>query len=277
MEKRKFGRSNEAVSALGMGTYYDVMDTAALGKAVPGRAEKAEGIRKGIELGMNLIDTAEVYMTEQLVGEAIKGFRRDDLFVATKVWSSRLRHDDVLKAALRSLDRLGCEYIDLYQVQWPNPGVPVGETMRAMERLVSEGKVRYIGVSNFGPKQVQEADEALSKSEIVSDQVEYSLRCRDPEAELLPYCERGNIAVVAYCPLARGELARPAGRLGECVGKLAGKYGKTPAQVSLNWLIGRSGLVFPIPRVSRPERAVENAEAAGWSLTQDEALLLGRC
>ncbi len=108
---------------------------------------KTAALRKGIGLGINLIDTAEIYETERLVAETTRGFKRDELFIATKIWLSHLRYDKVLKAAERSLRKLGCSYIDLYQVHWPNQSIPVEETMRAMSRLIDEGKVRRISVA----------------------------------------------------------------------------------------------------------------------------------
>jgi diketogulonate reductase-like aldo/keto reductase len=171
-----------------MGTYYDASWIAAsrLSGHQQGREDKIAALRSGIELGINLTDTAEIYETELLVAEAIKGYRRDALFIATKVWSTHLKYDQVLKAAQRSLERLQCSYIDLYQIHWPNPLVSIKETMKAMETLVDDGKVRYIGVSNYSLSQTKQAEEALSEYELISKQVEYSLKVREIEADLLP-------------------------------------------------------------------------------------------
>ena len=160
-----------------MGTYYDapwIMRSRLLNER-QGREDKIAALKNGIELGINLIDTAEMYDTEPLVAEAIQGYKRDTLFIATKVWSTHLKYSQVLKAAQRSLEKLQCSYIDLYQIHWPNPLVPIKETMRAMEKLVDEGKVRYIGVSNFSLSRMRHAEEALSKYELASNQMEYSL------------------------------------------------------------------------------------------------------
>jgi diketogulonate reductase-like aldo/keto reductase len=222
-------------------------------------------------LGINLIDTAEMYDTEPLVAEAIQGFKRDTLFIATKVSSTHLKYNQVLKAAQRSLEKLRCDYIDLYQIHWPNPIVPIKETMRAMEKLVDEGKVRYIGVSNFSLSQMKEAEEALSKHELASNQVEYSLKVRKIEADLLPYCDRNSIAILAYRPVAHGALASPSGQLKMIVDEISQKHdGKTPAQIALNWLVNKSKIVFPIPRASRPERIIENVGALDWKLDQED-------
>jgi diketogulonate reductase-like aldo/keto reductase len=260
-----------------MGTYYDVswvMGSRLLSHR-EGREDKVAALKRGVELGINLIDTAEMYDSEPLVAEAIRGCKRDTLFIATKVWITHLRYNQVLKAAQRSLAKLQCGYIDLYQIHWPNPIVPIKDTMRAMEKLVDEGKVKYIGVSNFSLSQMKEAEVALSKHELVSNQVQYSLAARKIEADLLPYCERNNIAVLAYRPLAHGALANPSGKLGEVVNEISRKHGgKTPAQIALNWLVNKSKVVFPIPRASRPERVVENTGALGWNLDSDDLIRL---
>ncbi len=273
MEYRGFGKTGFKVSVIGMGTYYDptYIALARMFGLNRNRELKKAALRRGIELGINFIDTAEIYQTENLVGEAIRGFRRDELFIATKVWLTNLRYPSVLKAAERSLRRLGCSYIDLYQIHWPNPRVPIEETMRAMSRLVEEGKVRHVGVSNFSLEQLKKAQEALPNHEIVSNQVEYSLAVRRIERDLLPYCEENNIAIMAYRPLAHGTLSKASGRLKPIIEEVSRKYGgKTPAQIALNWLISKSRMVFPIPRASKPERVVENIGAAGWSLAKED-------
>jgi diketogulonate reductase-like aldo/keto reductase len=260
-----------------MGTYYDtpwIMRSRLLNER-QGREDKIAALKNGIELGINLIDTAEMYDTEPLVAEAIQGYKRDTLFIATKVWSTHLKYSQVLKAAQRSLEKLQCSYIDLYQIHWPNPLVPIKETMRAMEKLVDEGKVRYIGVSNFSLSRMRHAEEALSKYELASNQMEYSLKARSIEEDLLPYCDRNGIAIVPYRPVAHGALATPSGELKAVVDEISQKHqGKTPAQIALNWLVNKSKIVFPIPRASRPQRVTENAGAVGWNLDPDDLVKL---
>lgn len=220
-------------------------------------------MRVGVSLGARLIDTAEMYGTEGSVGKAVEGLT--DVFIATKVSAHHLRHDDVIRAVEASLKRLDVKTIDLYQVHWPNPGIPIQETMRAMEELVKDGRVRYAGVSNFSVPELKEAQEALASGEIVSNQVEYSLLNREIESDLLPYCAREKITVIAYSPLARGRLiAGSAGRFLEGIGR---KYGKTAAQVALNWLTCREGVVV-IPKADNVEHVRENVGASGWRLSQ---------
>jgi diketogulonate reductase-like aldo/keto reductase len=273
MEYHEFGKTGFKVSDIGMGTYYDpsYIVTSLVARHHVGRVEKIAALRKGLELGMNLIDTAEVYQSEGIVAEAIKDHDREGLFLATKVSWHHLRYKAVLKAAENSLKRLRCSYIDLYLVHMPNSRVPIEETMKAMEKLVDEGKVRYIGVSNFSLQQMKNAEEALSKNEIASNQVEYSLSVRTIENDVLSYCEQKRIAIMAYRPLAHGALAQPNPRLKLIMDNISQKYGeKTPAQIALNWLMRKSEMIFPIPRASRPERVIENAGAVGWSLEAED-------
>jgi diketogulonate reductase-like aldo/keto reductase len=273
MEYREFGWTKVKVSSIGMGTYYDAsyIVTSLLLHHQMGRNEKVAALKRGLDLGINLIDTAEVYQSEGIVAEAIEGHDRDGLFVATKVFWTHLRYNSVLKAAENSLKRLKCSYIDLYQIHFPNSMVPIEETMRAMEKLVEDGKVRYLGVSNFSLEQMKKAEEALSKNKIASNQVEYNLKSRGIEKDLLSYCEEKSIVILPYRPIAHGSLADPQGKLKNVMDAISTKRdGKTPAQIVLNWLTTKSKLAFPIPRASRPERVVENVGSIGWSLDEED-------
>ncbi len=230
-----------------------------------------EPLRRGMALGANLIDTAEIYGTEDVVGEAIKGLR-EQVLLATKVWSSHLNYEDVLKAADGSLRKLGTSYIDLYQVHWPNPSVPIKETMRAMERLVDEGKVRYIGVSNFSLEDMKHAKAAMEKHRIVANQLHYSLIHRDIEKGLLQYCQDQRVTVIAYSPLERGMLSStPLLRHKKAMGvlrRIAAEIGNTPSQVALNWCISKPG-VIAIPKADIVEHIEEDCKASGWYLSQE--------
>ena len=258
-----------------------------------------QAVIRSSELGVNLMDTAEAYgggHSEEVLGKAIKKVGREKLVVATKVSGSHPRYDDVLKACDLSLRRLGVDQIDLYQVHWPDPWqqIPLKHTMKAMEKLYHDGKIRAIGVSNFGVRDLEEARSILSHAEIVSDQVKYNLIDRQIEEEVLPYCSRENITILAYVPLAQGALTGKYGQnlkptdevrkdnkafsesnLREMSGLLrvlrdtANKRGKTMAQVALNWLLSHPGVV-PIPGAKNAAQAEQNAGATGWSLTKDE-------
>jgi diketogulonate reductase-like aldo/keto reductase len=208
---------------------------------------------------MNHIDTAEIYgggHAEELVGEVVKEFVRDEVFIASKVWHTNLRYDDVLKACERSLRRLQTSYIDLYYIHWPNPSIPLSETMRALERLHDEGKIRYIGVSNFTASLVEEARSYLSHADIVADQVEYSLYERSIEKDLMPYCLRESIMIVAYSPLGHGRLVRELhdgrSKRAKILMEVAERYSKTPIQVALNWVIWHEHIIT-IPKSIRRE------------------------
>ncbi len=265
MERKDFGNTGRKVSEVGMGTYYDPfwVTTASLGWR-RGARKKVEAIRAGLDLGISLIDTAEIYGSEPLVARAIEGRNREDLFIATKVWPNHLHRDDVFKSLSRSLVRLGVSYVDLYQIHFPNPRVPISETMSAMERLIEQGKVLNVGVSNFSLEQVVEANAALKKSQIASVQLSYSLISRQPERDVIPYCEREKIAFLAYYPLGHGKLARDP-KLAE----FANKHSKTRAQVALNWLTSKRG-VFPIPRASSSSHVLEDGAAAGWRVEDSD-------
>lgn len=218
--------------------------------------EAVEVLKHGIDLGMTLIDTAEAYgdgRCEEIVSEAIRD-RRDEVFIATKAslehFAFRELLRELLKSAERSLRRLNTSYIDLYQLHAPNPHISIKETMRAMEKLVTDGRVRFIGVSNFSVEQIIDANEALSRSEIVSNQVAYSLLNRKVEGQLIPFCNREGMTMIAYSPLARGRI--PHGGSGKAwltLDEVALTYHKSRAQVALNWLIKKQNVVA-IPKAS---------------------------
>ena len=262
MEMKELGNTGVMVPEIGLGTW----------KYSGGN----EPLRKGVSLGATLIDTAEMYRNEVEVGQAIAGLR-DKVFLATKVLGSNLRYDQVLRAAEQSLRKLNVDCVDLYQIHWYNRGVPITGTMRAMESLVDRGMVRYIGVSNFSTKELQEAQAAMTKNSIVSNQVLYNLNTRRIERDLLPYCQQNKITIIAYTPLDSGSLASsprfmPA-RRSQALGHLAEELGKTRAQIALNWCISRPN-VIAIPKSDSISRTVENCEAGEWKLTADQVKML---
>ena len=232
-------------------------------------------IKTAVRLGMTHIDTAELYgngYTEELVGEAIQEFEREELFIATKVKQENLRYDDLISAAKRSLKRLRTSYIDLYLIHGPNPYVPIEETMKAMDYLVENKLTRFIGVSNFSVEQIEESQKH-AENKIVANQIEYNLSTRnrgqftnDMESKIIPYCQKNGIMIIAYRPLAKGELAKPGIRL---LDELAEKYGKTQAQIALNWLISKPNIVT-IPKAVRIEHIKENLGAIGWRLSEED-------
>ena len=221
---------------------------------------------------MTAIDTAEMYgngNAEKLVGQAVKGMR-DETFIVTKVSPEHFGYDDVLSSCEASIRRLGVEHIDLYLLHWPSYKVPIEETMKAMEELVSRGKIRYIGVSNFSVAQTSKAREALPRSEIVCNEVRYSLTHRAVEAELLPFCERERLTVVAYSPLDTGKI--PSRKVPK---PLLDKYGMTPAQLMLNWVTYREAVVA-IPKAASVEHVEEDAAAVSTRISADDYQTLSR-
>jgi diketogulonate reductase-like aldo/keto reductase len=267
VEYRSLGKTNEKIPVLGMGTW-----RIGSARTQSERASQIESLKRGLEFGMTLIDTAEFYgdgASEQLVAEVIKG-RRDSVFVATKVWPTNLHRGDVLAACERSLKRLGTSYVDLYQVHWPNPRVPIRETMGAMQELVRAGKVEHIGVSNFSVEETKEAQDALGKSELASNQVEYSLANRSIESGLLQFCQKERITVIAYSPLGRGFL--PARMIPKAI---LDRYRFTLAQAALNWVTFREGVVA-IPKSAKKEHAEENAASLSTRLSEEDYELISK-
>jgi diketogulonate reductase-like aldo/keto reductase len=270
MEFKNLGRSNVKVPILGLGTW------GIGGLSTKNAARDEDDVKAlifGLDLGMGFIDTAEMYAaghTEEVVAEAIEN-RRESVFLATKVSPEHFSSEDVPKACDASLRRLKTEYADLYQAHWPNPRIPISETMKAMERLVRDGKVRFIGVSNFSVEQTRKAQEALSVVDVVSNQVEYSLLDRSIEAGLLPYAEKEHITIIAYSPLARGQIAMGSIRENRwrTIDEIASKFKKTRNQVALNWLIKKES-VMAIPKSTNPAHLRENFGSQGWNMHHED-------
>ncbi len=268
MQYRPLGRTLESIPVVGLGTW-------GIGGEMspdPSRDEVGiQALRLGLDLDMKFIDTAEMYAaghSEEIVARALEG-RRDKVFVASKVSPRHFAQDDVLAAAKRSLKRLGLKQMDLYQLHWPNPKIPISETMRAMEKLVSDGLTRYIGVSNFSVEQMKEAQESLSHEKIVSNQVEFSLIDKSAETRILPYCQKEGLTLIAYSPLGQGKIPRGRGSSFKILDEIAGKLGKRRTQVALGWVLQHDSVVA-IPKAADPEHLKENAEVADWKLASED-------
>jgi diketogulonate reductase-like aldo/keto reductase len=230
-------------------------------------------IRMAIDLGMTHIDTAEYYgagHSEELVGQAIEPYYRDDLFITTKVWRNHLHYEDLLDSMQKSLKRLKLDFVDLYLIHWPNTNVPLLDTMRALEKCVQEGYTRFIGVSNFNVQLMQEAQSYLKDTKLVANQVEYSLLDQKPKIELLPYIRKKDATLISYRPLGRGSLTRAGYK---ALDELAERYQKSRAQIALNWLISQKD-VITIPMSMNPVHLMENIGAVDWKLTLDDKLTL---
>lgn len=261
---KPFGPAGTPVSIIGQGTW-DIPERGAR------RDEAIAALRRGIELGLRHIDTAEMYgsgAAEEVVGEAIRGVPREQLFITSKVLPSNATYKGTLAACERSLRRIGTQYLDLYLLHWPSSH-PLEQTMRALETLVEQGKARFIGVSNFDLAGVREAQSYLRNVPLASDQVLYHVKERGPEAHLLPYCRSERIALVGYTPFGRGRFPRKEAEPGGVLGRIAARHGKTVRQVLLNFLT-RHPAAFAIPKASRLEHVEENAGAAGWNLEPED-------
>ena len=270
MEYKKI--NSESIASLGLGTWRIGGGTTA---DYSRDSKEVENLRYGIKLGYTHIDTAEYYgagHSEELVGKAIKPYDREDLFITTKVWHNHLEYDKLMNSMKASLKRLDLDYVDLYLVHWPNPDIPLEETMRALEECVDKGYARFIGVSNFSVMLMKEAEEYLNDNTLFTNQVKYSLQEQSPRGELLKYCKSRDILLTGYSPLGKGELARPGYKV---LDTLSDKYGKTQSQVALNWLISQDQ-VITIPKASSKEHLEENLGALGWSLTSEDQVLLSK-
>ena len=231
-------------------------------------------LRFALDNGINVIDTAEMYAnghSEEVVGQAINGYDREELFIITKVLPRHLKYDDLIKAARGSLARLGCGYIDLYLIHWLIRGSNVEEAISAMEYLVDEGLVGHIGVSNFEVPDMTRAIAAAKKQKIIANEIEYNLFEKSPEKEIIPFCEKNKIVPIAYTPLSKGTLGR--GRIEDIeeVKAMAKRTGKTPVQIALSYLAKRS---LPIPKSSNIEHIKEIIGAMGWELSNEDYELL---
>jgi 2,5-diketo-D-gluconate reductase B len=222
-----------------------------------------DAVRTALELGYRHVDTAQMYENEAAVGRAIEAadVSRDDLFLTTKVWRSNLRHDDVIGSVEASLDELGVEYVDLLLIHWPHPRVPLDETLSAMAELREAGAVRHLGVSNFTADQLRDAIR-VSDSPIVADQVLYHPYTDQPE--LRSVCRQHEVALTAYSPLARGAVLDD-----DTLADIGDRYGKSPAQVALRWLVQQDGVVA-IPKASSRDHLEANLAVFDFELSAAE-------
>lgn len=250
MRHKPFARTGVDLPVIGQGTW----DIPEHGSRLD---EWQRAIRRGIELGMTHIDTAEMYgsgTVEELLGEAIRGVPRDALFLASKVLPSNAGFDATVRACERSLRRLHVAYLDLYMLHWPS-GVPLEETMRALAALVESGKTRFVGVSNFDADEMLEAKRLLGAVPLACNQVLYHLHERGIEHRVMPAARDAEIAIVAYTPFGRGRAAKS-----DVLDRIAAKHHATTRQVILAFLT-REPNVFTIPKSSSVKHVEDNAAA----------------
>jgi len=294
MDYRYFKRIGEKISVIGLGTWqfsetWGVLDYN-IAKSI---------IKAAVENGINLIDTAAIYgrgKSEEFIGNALKelNIKRDEVFIATKIPGDFLNEKDVFKAVNRCLERLRINEIDLMQAHWPPiwHNFPTKNYMRALEKLVDLGKIRYIGLSDYPVELIDAARECLAKHDIVSIQVRYNLVERHAEIEHIPYAEKNDLMLLAWSPIAKGALSgkyslddvtkfndlrindplfhpenyKEVLKLVETLKEIGKKYGKTPIQVALNWLIKYSKVIIPIPGAKNDKQVIENVASVGWKM-----------
>lgn len=290
LEKTELGRSGVEVTRICLGCW--AIGGAGWDDVDDGRS--VETIRKALDLGMNFLDSAEGYgggHSEEVIGQAVQG-RREDAVIATKVSHSHLEPEALRTALDRSLASLKTDYVDLYQIHWPTSKTPVEVPLEEMMKLKDQGKIRAIGVSNFD---VPLLERAVKVCQLDSLQPPFSILWREIDAEILPFCREHQVGIISYSSMAQGLLlgkfpdrdAIPGDirsknvlfegatfdkslNVVKSVCELAEKYGKTPAQVALNWVINVAGITSAIAGAKRPEQVEDNVGAMGWQLSDED-------
>ena len=259
MQQQKFGPNGPEVSVIGQGTWHiDRGD----------RAGAIAALRRGIDLGMTHIDTAEMYGdAEPVVAEAIAG-RRDEVFVVSKVLPSNASRRGTIAACERSLKRLKTDRLECYLLHWRGQ-VPLAETVAAFEQLVDAGKIRSWGVSNFDSDDLEAALKIAGSGRIACNQVLYHMHERAIEHAVIPWCEAHGVAVVAYSPFGHNDFPNPRSEAGRVLQKIAEAHGATPRQVALSFLTRRKS-VLTIPKASTAAHAADNAGAGDLTLSAEE-------
>jgi diketogulonate reductase-like aldo/keto reductase len=265
MRFQQFGRNGPKVSVIGQGTWY--IDSGDRKRAVA-------ALRRGIDLGMTHIDTAEMYGDAELViAEAIEG-RRDDLFLVSKVLPGNASRRGTVTACERSLKRLKTDRLDCYLLHWRG-SYPLEDTVAAFDELMRAGKIRSWGVSNFDSDDLEEMLDVAGEGNISCNQVLYHLRQRAIEHAVMPWCEQHGVAVVAYSPFGHNDFPSPGSEAGRVLHRIAEAHKATPRQVALSFLT-REATVFAIPKASSAEHAAENAAAGDLVLGKDDIAALDK-
>lgn len=259
--KRSFGIAGPAVSTIGQGSWYSEQGD---------RREAIAAFRRGLDLGLDHIDTAEMYgdgRSEALIGEAIAG-RRDEVFLVSKVLPHNASRPGVRAACERSLKHLKTDRLDCYLLHWRGPH-PLSETFAAFEALKQEGKILSWGVSNFDEDDLDEALAAAGAGNIACNQVLYHLRERAIEHAVIPWCERHGVAVTAYSPFGHDDFPASGSAQGKVLAEIAAAHGATARQVALAFLTRRPS-VFAIPKAGKAVHVEDNAGALRLTLSEDE-------
>jgi len=261
MQQRKFGPTGRSVPVIGQGTWNMEGDD---------RAGALAALRRGIDLGMTHIDTAELYgsgKVESMIAPVIAEYR-DRLFLVSKVMPSNASRAGTISACERSLKRLGTDRLDCYLLHWPGSH-PLADTIAAFDRLAADGKILSWGLSNFDESGLKQALAIAGPGKIACNQVLYHLRERAIEHAVLPWCEANHVALVAYSPFGSGDFPDPSSPGGKVLGKIAATHRATNYQIALAFLTQRPA-VFAIPKASRSTHAEDNAVAEAVTLSADE-------
>jgi diketogulonate reductase-like aldo/keto reductase len=261
MEYRPFGPTGQNVSVIGQGTWYIERGD---------RSTVISALQRGLDLGMNHIDTAEMYgsgAAERVIGQAIAG-RRDEVYLVSKVVPSNASRNGTIRACEEILSRLKTDYLDCYLLHWPGQH-RLSDTFAAFEQLKKAGKIRSWGVSNFDVPELEDALSVAGPGQIACNQVLYHLEERAIEHAVIPWCEANGVTVTAYSPFGHGDFPSANSPGGRVLSEIAAAHGATPRQVALRWLVRRPSVVT-IPKASSVAHVVDNAGAGDLSLTADE-------
>ncbi len=270
MNKKVVLSDGTEIGNLGIGTWY-------MGDSQKDREEEIASIRYAIDNGVTTIDTAEMYgngRSELLVGEAIKGYDREKLFLISKVLPSNAGRGRIFQACEKTLKRLGTDYLDLYLLHWRGM-IPFEETIECMEELKRKGKIRRWGVSNMDIDDMEEILDISDGENCCVNQVLYHLGSRGIEYSLKPFTDRNNIATIAYCPLAQGGRLRGQLLQSEAVKKVADKHKITPMQVLLCFVLSQNNMLA-IPKASKLEHMKQNIECLKIKLDKEDFGMLNK-
>jgi aryl-alcohol dehydrogenase-like predicted oxidoreductase len=269
---RKIFNSNEKVSVIGLGTGYGG-NMARISKY---NDSHVRTIQFSIDLGITFIDTAEEYgmgEAEIAIGKAISNVR-DRVFISTKVSAENLNYKNIIKSVEGSLKRLNTDYIDLYQNHWLNPLIPFEETLKAMDKLIQDGKIRYVGLCNVTLNELIKAKEYLTSDLLHFVQLEYNLVDREIEQAILPFCAKENIFIVAYSPLLQGSICRNQNKK-RILKDIAKKYRKSISQIVLNWIIEKNQMIA-IANTNNLDHLKENSESANFELSKSDLSIIDK-
>jgi diketogulonate reductase-like aldo/keto reductase len=265
MKFRQFGNTGEKVSVIGQGTWYIDQGN---------RKTAVAALRRGLDLGMTHIDTAEMYGDAELVVAEAIADRRDEVFLVSKVLPNNASRRGTVAACERSLARLKTDRLDCYLLHWRG-SYPLAETVAAFEQLLAEGKIRSWGVSNFDADDLDEILRVAGEGKIACNQVLYHLQERAIEHAVIPWCADHGVAVVAYSPFGHDNFPSPRSKGGEVLETIAKRHGASPRRVALSFLT-REPQVFAIPKAASAEHAADNAAAGQLTLNPDELASLDK-